>query len=165
MPNQGEARGSMQLIYCRPSACLICSTTLHGALKVVLAPGYAPALSNSFAVLSAGTVSGSFAGFSYSSSNAFTLQPTYNSTSVVVSVTGVTQPPPPVLLSPAFAGSNVLLGWTSVSNFVYRLEYNPNLVPSNWTAISGNVTATSNIASKLDSLTPTTRFYRVRVLP
>jgi hypothetical protein len=46
------------------------------------------------------------------------------------------------------------------------LEFNPALTNlANWTAIAGDVTTLSNLATKLDPLTPTNRFYRVRVLP
>jgi len=79
-------------------------------------------------------------------------------------VTGVSIPPL-LLLTPAIAGSNVLLTWTAFSNVNYRVEFNPNLAPSNWSALPGDVTSSSNFASKLDSLTPTNRFYRLRVLP
>jgi hypothetical protein len=36
------------------------------------------------------------------------------------------------------------------SNTTYRLEFKPNLMPSNWTGLSGDVTSLSNLASKLD---------------
>lgn len=77
----------------------------------------------------------------------------------------VSLPLPPILLPPSLAGSNVVLTWTAVSNVTYRLEFNPDLAPSNWTAVPGDLTSLSNIASKLDGLTSSNRFYRVRVLP
>jgi hypothetical protein len=91
------------------------------------------------------------------------MQLSYTPTSVLISVTGVT--PPPLLLSPAVSGTNVLVTWTSFSNLTYRLEFNPDLTPSNWTALPGDVLGASNSASKLDVLIPSNRFYRVRVLP
>ena len=36
---------------------------------------------------------------------------------------------------------------------------------SNWTALPGDVPGISNTASKMDTLTTSNRFYRVRVLP
>jgi hypothetical protein len=45
------------------------------------------------------------------------------------------------------------------------VEFNPDLAPSNWIALPGDVTAVSNTASKLDPLTLSNRFYRVRVVP
>lgn len=94
------------------------------------------------------------------------MQLSNTASSVVVRVTGVSLPPPaPVLFSPLLSGSNVLLTWTAVSNTTYRVEFDPNLSPSNWTALAGDITSLSNLASKLDPVTPSNRFYRVRVLP
>jgi hypothetical protein len=73
--------------------------------------------------------------------------------------------PSPLLLPPEISGANLKLTWTAVSNAQYRVEFNPNLSPSNWTALPGDVIAISNTVSKLDPLTPSSRFYRVRVLP
>jgi hypothetical protein len=116
-----------------------------------------------FTVLTAGTRNGVFANFYYPS-NAVTMQLNNTANAVIVQVTGVTIPPP-LLLTPALAGSNVLLTWTAFSNITYRVEFNPNLALSNWSALAGDVTSTSNFASKLDPLTPSNRFYRLQVLP
>jgi hypothetical protein len=86
-------------------------------------------------------------------------------TSVIVRVTGTLTVPRPLLLQPEFIGADIKLTWTAISNTTYRLEFNPDLNPSNWNAFPGDVTGISNTASKLDSLTPSNRFYRVRVLP
>ena len=83
---------------------------------------------------------------------------------MILRVTGVA-PPPPVLQIPQIVGSNVQLTWTAVSNMTYRVEFNPDLGPTNWSAVPGDVTSTGNSASKLDPLTSSNRFYRVRVLP
>jgi hypothetical protein len=45
------------------------------------------------------------------------------------------------------------------------LEHAPDAGGTNWTALSGDVTTTSNTASKLDALTSTNSMYRVHVLP
>jgi hypothetical protein len=135
---------------------------LSGALSVSLANGFVPATNDSFMVVTAGTRNGAFTSFSFPS-NLVTMQLSNTPSSVLVSVTGVT--PPPILSSPAVSGTNVLLTWSSFSNFTYRLEFNPDLTPSNWTALPGDVLGASNTASKLDALTPSNRFYRVRVLP
>ena len=84
-------------------------------------------------------------------------------TSVIVRASAVNVPRP-VLLTPQIAGSNINLSWTAVSNFTYRLEFNPSLNPSNWNPVPGDVTAFGNSAAKLDLLTPSNHFYRVRVL-
>ena len=62
-------------------------------------------------------------------------------------------------------GSNLRLTWTAISNITYRVEYNPDLNPSNWAALLGDVASLSNAASKSDALTMSNRFYRVRALP
>ncbi len=65
------------------------------------------------------------------------------------------------MLSP----SGVLLSWTAESNRKYRLEFNADIGLTNCGIVPSDVTALSNTASKLDALTPSNRFYRVRVLP
>jgi hypothetical protein len=90
-------------------------------------------------------------------------------TSVIVRVTDVFTPiPQPMLLRPDLSGTNFKLTWTAVSNAIYRVEFNPDLNflnASNWTALPGDIPGISNMASKLDALTTSNRFYRVRVLP
>ena len=141
------------------------TVTLNGGLSVDLLPGFTPATNDAFTVLTAGTRNNTFASFSYPS-NRVTMQLSNTANSVIVRVTGVfTTIPPPLLLPPELVGSDVKLTWTTVSNTSYRLEFNPDLTPSNWTALPGDVTALTNTASKLDPLTPSNRLYRVRVLP
>ena len=140
------------------------AVTLNGALSVALTNGFVPAINDSFTVLTAGTRNNTFANFYYPS-NAVTMQLSNTANSVILRVSDVLVVPQPVLLPPALAGSNVLLTWTAVSNTTYRLEFNLDLSPSNWNALPGDVTGASNTASKLDALTPSNRFYRVRVLP
>jgi hypothetical protein len=141
------------------------AVTLNGALSVVLTNGFLPATNDSFTVLTAGTRNGTFGSFSYPS-NLVTMLLSNTATSVIVRVTAVAAAPSaPLLFSPQLSGSNVLLTWLAVSNTTYRLESNPDLNPSNWYALPGDVTGASNSASKLDALTLSNRFYRVRVLP
>ncbi len=139
------------------------SVTLNGSLSVVLVNGFIPATNNTFTVLTAGTRNGTFASFYYPS-NAVAMQLSNTATAVIVQVTGVAVPPP-LLLTPVISSSNILLTWTAVPNAAYRVEFNPDLTPSNWTALPGDVTSSSNFAGKLDLLTPSNRFYRLRVLP
>jgi hypothetical protein len=136
---------------------------LNGSLSVLLSNGFVPATNNTFTVLTAGTRNSTFANFYYPS-NAVTMQLSNTPTSVIVQVTGVAIPPP-LLLSPAVFGSNVLLTWTAFPNVTYRVEFNPDLTPSNWSALTGDVISTGNAASKLDLQTPSNRFYRVRLSP
>jgi hypothetical protein len=139
------------------------AVTLNGSLSVLLANGFIPATNNTFTVLTAGTRNGTFANFYYPS-NAVTMQLSNTASSVIVDVTGVAILPP-LLLTPLLSGTNVLLTWTAQPNVTYRVEFNPDLGPSNWNALTADVTSLSNFASKLDLLTPSNRFYRVRVLP
>ena len=139
--------------------------TLNGTLTVNLANGYVPSTGDAFTVLTAGTRNGTFANFFYPS-NAVTMQLTNTPSSVVVRVTAVAAAPsPPLLLPPLLSGTNVLFTWTAVSNLTYRLEFNPDLTSSNWTAVPGDVLALTNTAGKQDTVTTSNRFYRVRVLP
>ncbi len=141
------------------------AVTLNGALSVDLTNGFSPALNDSFTVLTAGTRNSTFSNFSYPS-NVVTMQLSNSPTSVIVRVTDVfTAIPPPMLFPPEISGTNFKLTWTAVSNTTYRVEFNPNLTPSNWTALPGDVIGVSNTASKLDALTPSNRLYRVRVVP
>lgn len=139
------------------------TVTLNGALSVDFTNEFSPALNDAFTVLTAGTRTGTFVDFHYPS-NAVTMQLSSTANAVVVSVTGVATPAP-LLLQPELLGAEIKLTWTAVSNATYRLEFNPDLNPSAWTALPGDVIGVSNTASKLDPLTPSNRLYRVRVLP
>jgi hypothetical protein len=139
------------------------SVTLNGAFGVGLTNGFVPAVNDSFTTLTAGSRSGAFTSFSFPS-NQVSMQLSNTANSVIVRVTSVAVPPP-LLLPPVLSFANVLLTWTAVSNITYRLEFNPNLALSNWNAVPGDVTSLGATASKLDALTPSNRFYRVRVLP
>ena len=140
------------------------TVTMNGGLSVDLLPGYSPATNDTFTVLTAGTRSGTFGSFSYPS-NRVTLLLSNSPTSVILRATDVFPVPQPVLLTPQLAGSNALLTWTATSNVTYRLENNADVSSTNWTSLPGDVTTLSNTASKLDALTPSNRFYRVRALP
>jgi hypothetical protein len=140
------------------------AVTLNGALSVDLINGFIPATNDVFTVLTTGSRNGAFGSFFYPS-NRVTMLLSNSPNSVVLRVTGVLPIPQPILLAPQLAGSNVLLTWTATSNVTYRLEGSTNADLANWIAIPGDVTTLSNAASKLDALTPSNRFYRVRVLP
>jgi len=140
------------------------AVTVQGALSVDLANGFLPVTNASFTVLTAGSRNGAFANFFYPS-NLVTMQLSNTANSVLVRIAGVLGSPNPVLLQPMLAGSNILLSWTAVSNALYRVEFKPLLDATNWNALPGDVTASNSTATKLDSLTPSNRFYRVKVLP
>jgi hypothetical protein len=139
------------------------TVNLNGSLSVDLINGFIPATNDSFTVLTAGTRAGSFANFFYPS-NEVTMQLSNTPTSVIVRVANV-MPANLMFLHPQIAGSDVLLTWSSFSNSTYRIEFKTDLGSTNWDALPGDVIGTSNTASKLDSLTPSNRFYRVRIIP
>jgi hypothetical protein len=85
---------------------------------------------------------------------------------VIVRLTGLgTNLAEPRLLPVELSGTNITLVWTALSNTTYRVEFKYDLNSSNWNALAGDVTAISNTVSKLDTLTPSNRFYRVRIFP
>jgi hypothetical protein len=61
--------------------------------------------------------------------------------------------------------TNVVITWSAVSNGSYRVQYQSDLNTTNWTDLSGDVTASGSTAAKTDILTATNRFYRVQVRP
>jgi hypothetical protein len=138
--------------------------TLNGWLSVNLVNNYVPAVNDSFTILIAGARDSAFENFLYPS-NEVSMQLSNTATSVNLRVANVFVVPQPLMLPPQLSGSNISLTWTTVSNTTYRLEFSPDLTPSNWNAVTGDVTALSNTAGKLDLLTPSNRYYRVRVVP
>ena len=141
------------------------SVTLNGALSVELINGFVPATNDTFAVVTAGTRNGAFASFSYPL-NTVTMQLSNTVNSVVLRVTDVfTNVPAPLILPATISGTNITLTWRATSNVTYRVEFKSDLNGTNWDALSGDVTSPSNRASKVDVLTTSNRFYRVRVLP
>ncbi len=139
------------------------SVTLNGTLSVNLANNYLPTTNDSFTVLSAGTCNGAFANFLYPS-NMVTMQLSNTPNSVVVLVSRL-GPADKVLLPPEISGTNITLCWGALPNVTYRVEVNTTLDPTTWTALPGDILSSGGIACKSDMLTPTNRFYRVRVLP
>ena len=140
------------------------AVTLNGGLGVVLSNGFLPATNDTFTVLTAGTRNGAFANFYYPS-NEVTMQMSNTANSVIVRVTDVLVVARPILLRPELLGQEITFTWTASSNLTYRLEYNPDFGPSNWIVLPGDVIGVSNTASKMDTLTSSNRFYRVRIVP
>jgi YD repeat-containing protein len=64
------------------------------------------------------------------------------------------------VLPPQVSGS-VTVQWESVAGKVYRLQYKDDLSAANWSSISGDVTASGTLSSKIDSTAQNRRFYRV----
>ena len=141
------------------------TVNLDGSLSVDLGSAFIPEVNDSFSILTAGTRNGTFANFSYPS-NMVTMQLSNSLNAVLVRVTDVfANTQKLMLLSPEITGTNFKLTWTAVSNTTYRVEFNPGLSPSNWTALPGDVVGVSNTAMKFDTLTSSNRFYRVHVVP
>jgi hypothetical protein len=136
------------------------SVTLNGTLSVNLINNYIPTTNDSFTLVTAGIRNGAFSNFIYPS-NQVAMVLSNTPTSVIVRATEILALPQPFLFPPQLSGTNVLLTWTSVPNGVYRLQFNPDLSPTNWSALVGDVTAVSNTASKKDTLTSSNGFYRV----
>jgi hypothetical protein len=119
---------------------------------------------DTFTVVTAGTRSGTFASFTYPPYRvAMQLSNTPNS--VILRVTDVFPIPQPSLLTPELVGTDARLTMTTTSNVTYRLEWNSDASSTIWSTVPGDETTLSNTASKLDPLTSSNRFYRVRVLP
>jgi hypothetical protein len=73
---------------------------------------------------------------------------------------------PPVITSITISNAtNVVVQWTAVSNSVYRLQYQTNLLVTNWTSIVPDITATNTTAVGKDVPgSDPQRFYRVMVV-
>ncbi|HEY9174705.1 MAG TPA: hypothetical protein VI136_20655 [Verrucomicrobiae bacterium] len=141
------------------------TVALRGALSVELANGFLPTTNDTFTVVTAGTRLGTFENFHYPS-NDVTLALLYTPTSVVVRVEASrADVHRVVLLPPEISGSDLRLTWTAVPNETYRVEFNADLASTNWQTLPGDIVGASNTASTLDILTPSNRFYRVRLVP
>ena len=136
---------------------------LNGAVRVEFTDGFMPAINDAFAVVTGGTRQGSFAHFLYPS-NLVTMQLSNTPNSVIARIGGIVVPEL-VLLPPVMTSSNLTLCWVAESNKTYRLEFNPDLSPTSWFAVPGEVITLGNKACISDALTTSNRFYRVRVLP
>lgn len=154
-------KGHAQLQLTRP-------VQLAGALEIDILPGYAPAVRDAWVVVNASSRTGTFEKLLYPSQSV-TLEISNTPNSVVVLVKEVVSTvPSPEFLPTSLSGEDLLLTWTSKSNLTYRLEFVADLSqppPASWIPIPGDVLATGPTASKLDPLTASNRFYRVRVLP
>jgi hypothetical protein len=72
----------------------------------------------------------------------------------------------PVLESIARSAGDVSMAWSAVSGITYQVQFNSDLLTTNWTALQGDVTATGATAFKTETgVTNLQRYYRVKVLP
>ena len=74
---------------------------------------------------------------------------------------------PPMITGLARVTNGMSLTWTSTPGKVYRVQFKTHLSESEWTDLSGDVSATSATATKIDETTSASaqRFYRVIKLP
>jgi len=101
-----------------------------------------------------------------SSSNNYSVIVTSAAGSVTSSVVAVSVQLPPV--TPAFDPPNGLcyFSWSAISNLTYQLQYTTNLMAPAWTDLGSPITATTNLATAIETNTADVqRFYRVRFLP
>ena len=78
----------------------------------------------------------------------------------------VTAPSAPSILSILLSADTNIVTWTSVSNLVYRVQYNSSLTSTAWTSLTPDVTAAAGSASFADHpVTGPQRFYRIELLP
>jgi hypothetical protein len=79
----------------------------------------------------------------------------------------VTAPTTPTMLSIVRSdGTNIVITWASVSNRVYRVQYNADLTSTNWIDLTPDTTATDSTASFTDQPAgEVQRYYRVSLLP
>jgi hypothetical protein len=68
------------------------------------------------------------------------------------------------LLTPLYTNGSVLLSWNAYPGKTYRVQYKADLNQTNWTTLTPDVTASSNVASIADLPGTGQRFYRVLVL-
>jgi hypothetical protein len=140
------------------------TATINGTLNVILTNSFHPALTNTFTILSAGSLIGNYASFVYPSSTVG-MSLTNTATSSILIVTNLTTgnfalAPLPVL-SPQLSGGSFNLSFQSVNGQSYTLYYNDNLATTNWlpyTNVTGN-------GGTLQLAVPTTnstqRFFRI----
>lgn len=73
--------------------------------------------------------------------------------------------PSPMIQKISISNNSLTLLWRALKNEVYRVQFKTSLPGADWTDIPGDVTATGPEATKIFTLTTTSCFYRVRVLP
>src|SRR5207244_3163752 len=76
------------------------------------------------------------------------------------------QPGQPNITSVDVVANVLTITWTAEPGKIYRVQSKANLNDSNWSNLSGDVTASAASASKVDSLGPgdQQKFYRIQVV-
>jgi hypothetical protein len=74
--------------------------------------------------------------------------------------------PPPTLSGTVLSNDALTVTWSSIPGLTYRVQYDTDLLDTNWTDLPPDVLATDIISSQTDTnLTDVQRFYRVLVVP
>ncbi len=74
--------------------------------------------------------------------------------------------PPPRIQSISLSHGSVTISWSAVAGETYRVQYKADLNQSLWNDLPGDITALTNVATKVDDPGPVAqRFYRVRLWP
>jgi hypothetical protein len=137
------------------------SATLNGTLSINLTNNYIPTTNDSFTVLTASTLNGAFANFTYPSSKLSMLM-SNTANSVIVFVTGV-RPQPMLYLDTISAISGRLYWSTNYPD--YHLEYNSILGSPNWAASRLTPVVTGTNFMVTNSLSGAQKYYRLSRVP
>jgi hypothetical protein len=73
---------------------------------------------------------------------------------------------PPSIVSIATSNQSVNIGWSAMPGATYRVQYRTNLSDAEWSNVSGDVTASGPLATKIDSRGIDSQlFYRILLVP
>ena len=123
-----------------------------------------PTNGTSFALLTYGSISGTFTSLNLPVLQGLFWTNIYGATSFSLIATSIV---PPVVTAPGISANrtNFTFNWGAVSGQVYQIQFTTNLAPANWINLGGPVTATNGTMSVSDAIGANPqRFYRV-VLP
>jgi hypothetical protein len=131
------------------------SASLAGRLQVSLINGFSPKPGDTFPVLTASSVSGSFSVIDPTGIPGAFWAPFYTGTNVVLTLGYNLVLPPPVI-----SGNSVTLSFITSPGVVYLLQSTDTVSPANWRTID-TVPGDGTVHAFQDTLTPTQRFYRL----
>ena len=69
----------------------------------------------------------------------------------------------PVAQSVSISNNLAVMNWTVPVNFNYRVQYKNNITDTNWTDLTSDILATNSPVTVTNLMSPTQRFYRLRV--
>ncbi|HTY88610.1 MAG TPA: PQQ-dependent sugar dehydrogenase [Candidatus Acidoferrum sp.] len=72
---------------------------------------------------------------------------------------------PPTIQGAGVTNSVFTATWLAISNNTYRLQFKNSLTDMTWSNVPGDVIATGPVAWKTDTITTTTRYYRLLAFP